>query len=667
MPKKLNNWTGLLLPLLLSCVQQVNSSVVTPAQPPTRSEIGQADRPAVHYTPNQNWINDPNGLILLNGTYHLFYQYNPLGDTWGNMSWGHATSRDLISWQEQPIAMERENGEAIFSGTVVSDAQNTSGFGQGGQAPLVAVYTGYRESDRRQAQNLAYSLDSGQTWTKYASNPVLDIGSKEFRDPQVFWHALTGRWVMALVLAVEHKVQFYTSSDLKNWTLKSEFGPQGNTEGAWEMPLLMPLGLNGATRWVLKVDGGSGAPAGGSGAQYFIGDFDGTRFTPISTAPNAQTLFDFEGQDPAGWTLTGTAFGSSPVSPVRGTLPGQHTVTGYQGAGLINSFLGGDAATGTLTSPTFVIDRSYLNFLIGGGNDLERTAAQLIIDGRVVRRATGARDERLEWKSWDVRAFAGKNAQLRVSDSSSGGWGHISLDAVQLADRAMIPVVRGVDGGPDFYAALNFVGLDSARPPVWVAWMNNWTYAQTTPTSPWRGSMSLPRELELRTLGGQARLVQTPALEVKSARSGESAFAARNITATSTSLGTLPTGKAIDVELNFDRSSAQEIMLELRSGANETITIGVDALTQEIYMDRSTSGRIDFHPEFARRSRAALFETPGRFTLRMIIDTHSIEVFTGGVTMTMLRYPTNANNALWLSNRGGTARLLSAKAWKLGP
>jgi sucrose-6-phosphate hydrolase SacC (GH32 family) len=664
MPPKLNTWTGLLLPLIMSCTQQVNSSFDAPVQPPTRSEIAQANRPSVHYTPNRQWMNDPNGLILLNGTYHLFYQYNPFGDTWGNMSWGHATSRDLITWQEQPVAIERENGEAIFSGTVVSDAQNTSGLGQGGQAPLVAVYTGFRESDGRQAQNLAYSLDSGQTWTKYASNPVLDIGSKEFRDPQVFWHAPTERWVMALVLALEHKVQFYTSSNLKDWTLQSEFGPQGNTDGAWEMPLLLPLSMNGATRWVLKVDGGSGAPAGGSGAQYFIGDFDGARFTPMSTTPNAQNLFDFENQDYADWAVTGTAFGSSPA---RGTLPDQHTVTGYQGGGLVSSFHGGDAATGTLTSPTFAIDRSYLNFLIGGGNDLERTVVQLIVGGRVVRRASGARDERLEFKSWDVRAFAGKNAQLRVVDSSSSGWGHVSLDAVQLADRAMLPVVRGVDGGPDFYAALNFVGLDNARPPVWIGWMNNWTYAQTTPTSPWRGSMSLPRELELRTLGGQTTLVQTPAREVKAARSGEIAFAARSITATPTSLGTLPAGNAIDVELNFDRASAQEMRLELRNDANETISIGVDATTQEIFMDRNASGQIGFHPEFARRSRVALPQTPGRFTLRMIIDTHSIEVFAGGVTMTMLRYPTNANNALWLASQGGTVRLLSGKAWKLGP
>jgi sucrose-6-phosphate hydrolase SacC (GH32 family) len=618
----------------------------------------------VHYTPNQHWMNDPNGLILLEGTYHLFYQYNPLGDSWGNMSWGHATSRDLVTWQEQPVALHPENGEMIFSGSVVLDAQNSSGFGKNGQSPLVAVYTGYRESDGRQAQNLAYSLDKGQTWTKYAANPVLDIGSREFRDPQVFWHASSGRWVMLVALALEHRVQFYTSSDLKTWTLRSEFGPLGNVEGAWEVPVLIPLVQAGVTRWVLKVDGGSGAPAGGSGAQYFVGTFDGLRFTPSNAPLEPRALFDFEGGDYAGWTVTGTAFGTSPA---RGTLPGQHPVTGYRGSGLVNSFFSGDASTGTLSSPEFVIDRPYLNFLVGGGNDLERTVVQLLVDGLVVRRASGARDERFEWKSWDVRAFSNRTAQLRIVDDSSGGWGHVSLDAVSLANRAAVPNVRGVDGGPDFYAALNFAGLDSARPPTWIGWMNNWTYAQNTPTSPWRGSMSLPRALNVRTLGGQPTLVQTPAPEVTSARGAPTALTARAVTSVPAMLGPLPSAKALDIELTLDRSAAEEVVLELRNGSSERLLIGVDAVTQELYVDRNASGQTGFHPEFARRSRAPLPETPGRFTLRLVVDTNSVEVFMGGVTLSMLRYPTQPPSSVWLTARGGNARLLSGTIWKLGP
>lgn len=331
-------------------------------------------RPAYHFSPAKNWMNDPNGLVFHKGVYHLFFQYNPLGDRWGNMSWGHATSRDLVHWEEQPVAIPFDANEGVFSGSVVVDTTNSSGLGTAENPPLVAMYTSaYTQASGRdgiQAQSLAYSTDDGQTWTKYSGNPVIDIGSREFRDPKVFWYEPAKEWRMVAVIANEHKVLIWRSADLKAWTRLSEFGPRDAVGGVWECPDLFPLAVDGDpanTKWVMLVSLNPGGIAGGSGTQYFVGDFDGTTFTadgPATYEPPAGTLLQGFENGYAGWTATGTAFGSQPAA---GTLPGQQTVTGYVGERLVNSFLDFDASQGTLTSPEFTIDRPHLNFLVGGG------------------------------------------------------------------------------------------------------------------------------------------------------------------------------------------------------------------------------------------------------------------------------------------------------------
>src|SRR3954451_4390115 len=157
-------------------------------------------RPQLHFTPEKNWMNDPNGLVYYDGEYHLFYQYNPEGNQWGNMSWGHAVSTDLVHWQELPLAIPHGADELIFSGSAVVDEKNTSGFGSKDNPAMVAIYTSAYSSGK-QAQSLAYSLDRGRTWTKYSGNPVLDIGSNEFRDPKVQWYAPTKSWLMTVSLS----------------------------------------------------------------------------------------------------------------------------------------------------------------------------------------------------------------------------------------------------------------------------------------------------------------------------------------------------------------------------------------------------------------------------------------------------------------------------------
>ncbi|KAH8427497.1 glycoside hydrolase family 32 protein [Aspergillus melleus] len=266
-------------------------------------------RPQYHFTPAKNWMNDPNGLIFHHGTYHLFYQYNPGGDTWGAMSWGHATSSDLVHWKHQPVALQARGypdniTEMYFSGTVVADTSNSSGFGSNGTIPLVAMYTsmypqaqtlpsGKSVEANQQAQSIAYSLDDGMTWTTYdAENPVIldppaDYADQilEFRDPSVFWHDASGKWVAVVALAKLHKLVIYTSTDLKEWTHASEFGPANAVGGVWECPSLFPLPVDGDDenlKWVVQLGLNPGGPPGttGSGTQYFVGEFDGTSFTP---------------------------------------------------------------------------------------------------------------------------------------------------------------------------------------------------------------------------------------------------------------------------------------------------------------------------------------------------------------------------------------------------
>jgi fructan beta-fructosidase len=343
-------------------------------------------RPALHFTPEKNWMNDPNGMVFHKGVYHLYYQHNPSGNTWGNMSWGHATSKDLVHWQEQPLAISTDAQQDIFSGSVVVDKDNTSGFGTATNPPLIAVYTSaYKEASPHrglQAQSLAYSLDDGQTWTQYDQNPVLNRNSANFRDPKVFWYGTPGGggyWVMTAVEAQEHKVVLYKSANLKDWTALSEFGPANATGGQWECPDLFPLAVDGDKgniKWVMGVNINPGGVAGGSAGQYFVGNFDGTTFTsettkPVTELPPGTVLAGFNDGTYNGWTVNNEPgnwkngpFGDAPAS---GALSGQSPVTGFGATGLINSFNDGDWPVGSMHSATFTVTDDYLNFLVGGG------------------------------------------------------------------------------------------------------------------------------------------------------------------------------------------------------------------------------------------------------------------------------------------------------------
>ena len=225
-------------------------------------------RPAYHHTPAYGWMNDPNGMFYKDGVYHLYYQYNPYGSMWENMTWGHSTSKDLIHWEAQPLAIEPDALGAIFSGSCVVDKQNNQ---------VVAFYT---SAGKAQVQSMAISKDNGLTFEKYAGNPVLVSTEEDFRDPKAFWNPDIQKW--NLVLAVGQEMRFYSSSNLKDWTYESAFGQEyGCHDGVWECPDLMKLPVRGTNKqkWMLICNINPGGPFGGSATQYFVGEFDGHKFT----------------------------------------------------------------------------------------------------------------------------------------------------------------------------------------------------------------------------------------------------------------------------------------------------------------------------------------------------------------------------------------------------
>nr|WP_324613826.1 GH32 C-terminal domain-containing protein [Streptomyces sp. DSM 15324] len=792
-------------------------------------------RPQFHFTPEKNWMNDPNGLVYYKGEYHLFYQYNPDGSSWGDMSWGHAVSPDLVHWQQLPLALSHDDKEMVFSGSAVVDEKNTTGFGTKKNPPMVAIYTGHDKTTGIQSQALAYSTDRGRTWTKYRGNPVVDIGSRDFRDPKVQWYAPTKSWLMTVSLSAEHKVRFYSSKNLKDWTLLSEFGPAGATGGVWECPDLFPLAVDGDTdnvKWVLVVNINPGGIAGGSAAQYFIGDFDGTKFTAedngTSTPPAGTVLQDFEGPDFGSWTATGTAFGPGPAAgtldgqqtvtgfegkglangfhsgdattgsltspsftvnspylnfkigggrhphqpgklladfdggtygdwtatgdafgpaPAAGTLPGQQQVHGFQGSGLVNTFLDGDAATGTLTSPEFTVDRRYLTFLIGGGNhpadspnptalellvdgqvvrsatgkdaealetaswdlhDLagrkarirvvddntggwghinadqillsdiqarpgaEETAVNLVVDGQVVRTATGSDSETLDWASFDTRPYLGKTAQIQLVDMNTGGWGHILADQFTAAGSPALSALRRAgwaDYGKDYYAAVSWENAPGGKRYM-IGWMNNWDYAGTIPTSSWRGAQSIPRQMALRTVDGRIRLTSEPVRSVKSLRRAAPATApAGTVTNTSKALaGPDAEGEALDIEATFAPGNAERFGLKVRTGASgqETV-IGYDTTTQELYVDRTHSGAVDFASTFPGIQTAPLKAANGKIKLRILVDRSSVEVFggSGEAVITDQIFPDPAGQGVQVFAENGSVKLHKATVWHL--
>jgi fructan beta-fructosidase len=468
-------------------------------------------RPGFHFSPQNNWINDPAGLVFDGSEYHLFNQYNPTGDEWGHMSWSHAVSKDLISWKELPLALKEENGMAIFTGSAVVDSENTSGFGGNGVVPMVAVYTG--NSTGLQTQNVAYSTDHGITWTKYSGNPVIDLHESDFRDPMVFWHQPTKRWIMVVSLALKHKVVIFSSPDLKNWTKLSEFGPAGaNAPPNWECPNLFELpvaNVPGAKKWVLFVGVGDNGPAGGSATQYFVGDFDGKTF--VNDNPSNQTLW--------------------------------------------------------------------------------------------------------------------------------------------------------VDYGSDFYAAQSWSNVRR----VAIAWMNNWSYANKLPTSPWRGQLTLPRSLRLIKTGTGIRLKQDPVIELQALREDHLHRDHSTWQDIETLVAQRQWPETIEIDAVLECKECQEFGFVVRKGDGYGTRIGFDPAWNDVYVDRSHSGDLIIGPTFAARHEAPISIEDGQVHLHIFLDRSSVELFAsdGLVTITDLIYPREEDRSIGVYGVGKPPSVLSIDLWTL--
>jgi fructan beta-fructosidase len=812
------------------CVLAVIAAVVAVAMPAAAGTVTYTEtyRPQFHFSPAINWTNDPNGLLYYRGEYHLFFQYNPDGTTWGNMSWGHAVSPDLVHWTQLPVAIPQDDANMIFSGSAVIDYRNTTGFGRPGNPAMVAIYTAASKIDGKQRQAIAYSLDNGRTFTKYGI--VLDIGSANFRDPKVFWYAPGNEWLMTVSLSDQQKVSFYRSPDLKHWTHLSDFGPAGATDGAWECPDLFPMpdpDHPGRQKWVLTVNVGSGT-------QYFVGGFDGTNFTPDPSpaAPTGVDLGSFDGGTFGDWTATGAAFGNAPAAgsvygqlpvtgylgsglansfnspagdaatgtlaspdftitrnyldfligggdhqyvpgsavgdnsppgsvfadfegptwgsgwtatgdfaaagPAAGTLPNQQQVTGYEGKQLVDTYLDGDASTGTITSPTFTVSSHYIDLLVGGGDhpwgSSNPTAVNLVVNGQVVASATGSDAEFLNWVSWDVSKYAGQQASIQIVDDNTGGWGHLNVDqitfsaaaaAVRAGDTSVRLVVDGqvvraatgsnsetldwtdwnvsdlkgrtahleivdndtttgagawahiladqftesdtavpqrvhwFDFGADDYAAVTYNDAPGGR-RIMLGWMNNWAYGQEIPTSPWRSAMTVPRELTLRDIDGNLQLTQSPVaqlgrLRVQPAVQLRDQPIAEGVTA-------LPANaEAAWIDATLYTGTALRSGLLVRTGSGQQTAIGYDRLTGRLYVDRTRSGEVGFDAGFPSVATAPLTTTAGVVRLTILVDWSSVEVFAqdGRVLLTEQIFPSPGSTGLAAFATGGTATLRS--------
>jgi sucrose-6-phosphate hydrolase SacC (GH32 family) len=571
-------------------------------------------RPQFHFSPAQNWMNDPNGLIYFQGEYHLFYQHNPFGDEWGHMSWGHAVSKDLVSWEHLPIALPELKDRMAFSGCVVVDKTNSAGFQKGTEPPLVAIYTGYRQSDGWQAQFLAYSHDRGRTWTDYSQHPVLDISSTDFRDPNVF--RFGDEWRMVIALPTERKVAFYRSKDLKRWEHLSDFGPQGAVGGAWECPDLFPLKVadENMTRWVLQVDLDRNGYAGGSGGQYFIGDFDGNEFRLDSPSPRllfpkgdaVARVFEVNGQ--GSWKLEPGVCGSTRES------------------------------VGQAVSEPFILDRSWLNFEIQGGRHPEQLEVRLRVGGRIVKRTTGFNGSMFQPIAWDVSGWKGQEAQIELWDQTTDLWGHLAIRRATLSSRPA-PVskdlARWVDFGPDYYACLSFHNLEGRC--VWLAWMNNWLYGQQIPTKPWRSAMSFPREVTLKRLNGALELCQKPVTELAKLRDKTDHFT-KNV---------LADGGASEIPLAL---GSGELTIRWKPSSGELLkwtllglNYELDLEAQELRFQRGI-GQVDVHSTFENKTTVPLKLKPESWEIQMLYDQSSIELFTqeGSLSLTARTFPSKS-------------------------
>lgn len=630
---------------------------------PTPARYTELYRPQYHFSARSGWLGDPDGMIRNKGIYHVFW-------------WGHAESPDLVHWNQRPDPMVGDDDSFVYySGSVVVDEHNTSGFGDGDTPPMVAIYTMHDKTTGRETQGLSSSLDY-TSFHFYDGNPVLEAEHDAFRDPQVFRYEPTGQWIMVITVPETRQVRFYASQDLKHWDYLSEFGPLGAQSQLWEVPDLFPLPVDGDPsniKWVLLCG------MGPNREQYFIGDFDGRAFT-LDPAANGYlitgaglpgTVFaDFEQGLPAGWQVAG-------ASPIKAdTELGRERPTGYIGTEVlstaaVNGELA-DGATVTITSPPFVIEHTAINFLVAGGGD-PTAQVNLIVGGTVVRSAYGNNTPYMHWISWDVSEFKGAEAQLEIVDTSTSADDRpLALDHVVFGD---VPMESGrehanwLDFGPDYYAVRTYRDYDSAEDrTVTMGWMGNWEYANAVPTTWGKGTLALPRELELQSYAGGLRLMQRPIPAFEQLRQDGMELGRLELSGRRPLQEFAPTRNTYEIDVTFAITDPDaKFGLSLAQGGEYNVTVGYDARTSTVFLDRMHPENAGFSGKFRKYATAPLEPRDGTVQLQIFVDQSSVEVFANGGerTLTALMFPDPDSTGIELFSENGSTVVHTFRAWEL--
>jgi fructan beta-fructosidase len=614
-------------------------------------------RPQFHPSPSSGFMGDPNGPIKFKGKYHLFW-------------WGHLRSDDLVYWEEinKNALNGTPSGFGNWSGSVAVDLNNTSGFGMDGIVPMVAAYTLHENSTGIQRQAISYSLNYG-SFNYYTGNPVINSTSHDFRDPQVFWHPETAKWIMVVAKPVDRAIEIYSSADLKSWSFESSFSDRGAKKEVWEVPDLFELPLNGDVqnkKWIMTCG------MGPNRMQYWVGNFDGHQFI-LDSAENllmgahvpGYVFEDFENSFD-GWTIEGDAFGTTPVN---GSLPNQQTVNGYTGNGYASSYHSGDASTGKMISKSFIVTNRFVNFLMGGGSGTG-TKLSVIADGQEIASATApANLETLRWMGIDVSGAIGKTAHIEIVDAATAGWGHTLIDHIVFSNTLFDTRVENAnwaDWGFDFYAAKSFRNYDNDDSrKIWLAWMGNWTYAKDVPTRPWQGFESVPRELRLIKQDHGYQLAQIPIQELEKLRLAE--ISKQDFTVSgSQSFGFEPEWNVYELKVKFKvKNESQVFGLNMAETNGQKIVVSFDAKTSVLSVTRPVT---HFSYANARVSKAPIvLSQDSVLDLHIFLDQSSIEVFANNynTSISSLAFTRVNETGISLFSNVGSVDVVELKAWPL--
>ena len=590
-------------------------------------------RPAFHFPPNENWMNDPNGMVYYEGEYHLFYQFNPFGNTWGHMSWGHAVSTDLVKWEHLPLALAEENDVMIFSGSAVVDWTNSSGLGIDNKPPLIAIYTGHEEENKKQYQSIAYSNDKGRTWTKYNQNPVLDIDMKDFRDPKVFWYAPEEKWVMVVALSLERKLHLYSSKNLREWSFMSEFGPQNAVQGIWECPDLFEMKANdGKNKWFLGINLGRHSVAGGSGGQYIIGEFDGTKFVA-----DERSVVKEEKYIPPADFFAAT---NRPDKVSQGITKNTTSL-------LNEDFFILSKNKKAQTSKPFTLTSNYVNFSMATVANSEEHIPnlELWIDNQLIRNSANNELNIVEWKAWNVEDYIGKIAELKINKTEKDGQVEVIIDRLHLSDKAAYSIAettQWMDYGTDFYAAVswNDVPKEDGR-RLWIGWMNNWHYANQIPSGKWRSSMSISRSIELVKSDNGYQILQHPVEEIKKYRTPVFESKQTTLSKFNTEFDKLDLTDQFEAVFEIDLKNVEQIKMLFGDPEFPAIRWEYDTKTQLVSTERLANGNEYFHPKFSNHQQFKVEAESETLKIRLFVDRNSLEIFhqNGRKVSTQLMYP----------------------------